>query len=66
VADLLAEIQRRDPRLAPRIRLLDDCSSAVCVPGVVDYTDRAEAAYRGFAAAGMRIVSSTDPSALIA
>jgi len=58
VADLLAEIERRDHRLASRIRLLDDCSSAVCVPGVVDYTDSADAAYRLFAAAGMRIVSS--------
>jgi nicotinamidase-related amidase len=58
VADLLAEIERRDPRLASRIRLLDDCSSAVCVPGVVDYTDSADAAYRRFAAAGMQVVSS--------
>jgi nicotinamidase-related amidase len=58
VADLLAEIERRDPRLASRIRLLDDCSSAVCVPGVVDYTDSADAAYRRFAAAGMQVLSS--------
>jgi nicotinamidase-related amidase len=61
VADLLAEVERRDRTLAGRIRLLDDCSTAVCVPGVVDYTAAAEEAYRGFAAAGMRIVSSTDP-----
>ncbi len=60
VADLLAEIERRDRGLAARIRLLDDCSSAVCVPGVVDYTDSAAAAYRGFAGAGMRIVSSVE------
>ena len=59
VADLLAEIQRRDPGRAGRIRLLDDCSSAVCVPGVVDYTSAADAAYRRFAEAGMRVVSST-------
>jgi nicotinamidase-related amidase len=60
VADLLAEIGRRDPRLASRIRLLEDCSSAVCVPGVVDYTDSADAAYRRFAEAGMQIVRSVD------
>ena len=60
LADLLAEIERRDRKLAGRIRLLGDCSSAVCVPGIVDYTDSADAAYRRFAAAGMQIVSSTD------
>ena len=60
VADLLTEIERRDPGLASRIRLLDDCSSAVCVAGVVDYTDSAAAAYRRFAAAGMQVVSSVD------
>jgi nicotinamidase-related amidase len=58
VADLLAEARRRDPSRAGRIRLLDDCSSAVCVPGVVDYTDAADAAYRRFAEAGMRTLSS--------
>jgi hypothetical protein len=30
------------------------------VPGVVDFTDAAEAAYERFAAAGMRRVKSTD------
>jgi nicotinamidase-related amidase len=60
VADLLAEIEERDRTLAGRVRLLDDCSSAVCVPGVVDYTEAADDAYRRFAAAGMKIVSSRD------
>jgi hypothetical protein len=40
--------------------LLDDCASAVVVPGVVDFTDDAEAAYARFAAAGMRRVRSTE------
>ena len=60
VADLLAEIEARDPSLARRVLLLDDCSSAVCVPGVVDYTDAADDAYRRFAAAGMRRARSTE------
>jgi hypothetical protein len=30
------------------------------IPGVVDYTDQANAAYQRFAAAGMNIVKSTD------
>jgi nicotinamidase-related amidase len=58
VADLLGEIERRDRARARRIWLLEDCSSAVCVPGVVDYTDAADAAYARFAGAGMRIVTS--------
>jgi nicotinamidase-related amidase len=60
VADLLAEIRARDAALARKVILLDDCSSPVVVPGVVDFTDDAEAAYARFAAAGMRRVKSTD------
>jgi nicotinamidase-related amidase len=60
VEDLLSEIRARDPRLARKIVLLDDCSSPVVVPGVADFTDNAEAAYARFAAAGMRRVLSTD------
>jgi nicotinamidase-related amidase len=58
LADLLAEIERRDRRLATRIRLLGDCSSAVCVPGVVDYTEAANAAHARFAQAGMVVIDS--------
>ncbi len=61
VEDLLAEIRARDPRLAQKVVLLDDCTSPVVVPGVVDFTDAAEAAYARFAAAGMRRVLSSDP-----
>ena len=70
VEDLLAEIRARDPRLAERIVLLDDCTSPVVVPGVVDFTDAAEAAYARFAAAGMRRVpvdrARSEPTALAA
>lgn len=62
VEDLLSEIRARDARLARRVSLLDDCSSAVVVPGVVDFTDAAEAAYARFAEAGMHRVNSTDPA----
>ena len=60
VADLLAEIRARDEALARKVILLDDCASAVVVPGVVDFTDDAEAAYARFAAAGMRRLRSTE------
>lgn len=61
VQDLLDDIQATDPELAKKIYLLDDCSSAVVVPGVVDHTEAANEAYARFATAGMHIVKSTDP-----
>ncbi|MGD1901838.1 MAG: isochorismatase [Geitlerinemataceae cyanobacterium] len=58
VRDLLDEIQTRDPSLARRVYLLEDCMSPVVVPDVVDYTDAAEAVFADFAAAGMQRVTS--------
>ena len=60
VQDLLNDINTVDPALAKKVYLLDDCSSPVVVPGVVDHTDAADAAYERFAQAGMNIVRSTD------
>lgn len=60
VQDLLDDIMATDPELAKKVYLLDDCSSAVVVPGVVDHTEAANDAYAGFAKAGMSIVNSTD------
>ena len=51
------------PDLAHKVYLLEDCSSPVVVPGVVDYTDEADAAFERFAEAGMHIVTSTQPVA---
>jgi len=63
VADLLSDIQATDPALAQKVYLLDDCTSPVVVPGVVDFTDQAEQTYRQFAEAGMHRVQSTTPIA---
>jgi nicotinamidase-related amidase len=60
VEDLLSTALHRDPQLARKIYLLEDCSSAVVVPGVIDYTDQADAAYKRFVEAGMHLVRSTD------
>lgn len=60
VNDLLAEIKAIDPALAQQVYLLADCTSPVVIPGVVDYTAQADAAYQRFADAGMNIVRSTD------
>ena len=61
VEDLLREIRKRDGRLAHRVFLLDDCTSAVVVPGVADFTGPAEEAYVRFAEAGMHRTLSTTP-----
>jgi nicotinamidase-related amidase len=58
-ADLLAD----SPEIAPRVYLLEDCSSPVVVPGVVDYTDDADRAFASFAEAGAHVVRSTEPLA---
>jgi nicotinamidase-related amidase len=60
VEDLLTEIQKRDANLAQKIYLLEDCTSPVVVPGIVDYTRQAETAFKRFAEAGMNRVKSTE------
>lgn len=60
VQDLLDDILAVDPGLAKKVHLLEDCSSAVVVSGVVDHTDAANDAYAWFAQAGMKIVKSAD------
>jgi nicotinamidase-related amidase len=61
IADLLVDILLRDKKLAEKVYLLEDCTSPVVVPEVLDYTDQANAAFRRFAEAGMHVVRSTDP-----
>ncbi|WP_066380550.1 isochorismatase [Anabaena sp. CA = ATCC 33047] len=59
IDDLLTEINQIDAGLAKKIYLLEDCTSPVVVPGVVDYTEAADAAFARFAAAGMQIIKSS-------
>jgi nicotinamidase-related amidase len=61
IDDLLRTDSAQVGRLAERMYLLEDCTSPVVVPGVVDYTDEADAAFERFARAGMHVVRSTDP-----
>jgi nicotinamidase-related amidase len=60
IDDLLEDDAVRE-LLAERTYLLEDCTSPVVVPGVVDYTDEADAAFERYKAAGMHVVRSTDP-----
>jgi nicotinamidase-related amidase len=46
--------------LAEKVYLLEDCTSPVVIPGVVDYTEQADEAFQKFADAGMHIVRSSD------
>jgi nicotinamidase-related amidase len=62
IDDLLEDIRvHKDAVLARKVYLLEDCTSPVVVPGVMDYTDQADDAFRRFAEAGMHVVGSTDP-----
>jgi nicotinamidase-related amidase len=61
IDDLLSDEGVRERGLAERTYLLEDCTSPVVVPGAVDYTDEANAAFERYAEAGMHVVRSTDP-----
>lgn len=63
VSDLLEEIQKIDIALAKKVYLVDDLTSPVVVPGIVDYTEPADAVFAKVADAGMHIVESTAPIA---
>lgn len=61
IDDLLNEIFITDKKLGEKVYLLEDCTSPVVIPDVIDYTEQAEEAFQKFADAGMHIVHSTDP-----
>lgn len=61
VEDLLQDEKARAHGLAKRLYLLEDCTSPVVVPGVIDYTDEADAAFQRFAEQGAHLVPSTEP-----
>jgi nicotinamidase-related amidase len=63
IADLLDDVMVHDEQLVRKVHLLEDCTSPVVVPDVIDYTEQADAAFRRFEAAGMHVVRSTMPLA---
>ncbi|UCD72083.1 MAG: hypothetical protein JSW70_03555, partial [Syntrophobacterales bacterium] len=56
IDDLLNEILMVDKKMAEKVYLLEDCSSSVVIPGVIDYTDQADAAFQRYSDAGMHVV----------
>jgi len=61
IDELLQHPDAEEEELARRMYLLEDCTSPIVVPGVVDYTEEADTAVQRFRAAGMHVVRSTDP-----
>lgn len=60
VAWTVEDLLRLAPEIAPRLSLLEDCTSPV-VAGALDFTEQADDAFQRFAAAGAHVVRSTDP-----
>lgn len=63
IEDLLSDPNVVERRLEEKVYLLEDCTSPVVVPGAVDYTDEADAAFARFAESGAHLVSSETPMA---
>jgi nicotinamidase-related amidase len=61
IDDLLSEMAVTDSNLVNKVYLLEDCTSPVVIPDVVDYTDQANEAFQRYADAGMHVINSTDP-----
>lgn len=66
IDDLLNDIVQRDPQLAHKVYLLEDCTTPIVVKApngqvVYDYGPDADAAFDKFRNAGMHVVRSTDP-----
>ena len=61
VSDMLTEIQHTDIELAKKVYLVDDLTSPVVVPGIVDYTEPADEVFAKVSDAGMHVVQSTEP-----
>lgn len=63
ISDLLENLQKNGQISADKFYLLEDCTSPVVIPGVIDYSEQADAAFQRFAAAGVHLVKSSDPIA---
>jgi nicotinamidase-related amidase len=63
IDDLLQSVLKHDSALASKVYLLEDCTSPVVIPDVIDYSNEADAAFKRFTDAGMHVVHSVDPIA---
>lgn len=68
IDDLLNDILQKDPALAQKVYILEDCTTPIVAKApdgsvIYDYTPDADAAFDKFRNAGMHVVTSTDPIA---
>jgi nicotinamidase-related amidase len=63
IDDLLSDPTVQERALEEKVYLLEDCTSSVVVPGAVDYTEEADAAFARFAESGAHLVRSETPLA---
>jgi nicotinamidase-related amidase len=61
ISDLLDDVMAYDRRLVEKVYILEDCTSPVVVPKVVDYTRESDEIFKRFEEAGMHLVQSTTP-----
>ncbi len=61
IDDLLQDFLLKKKHLTEKVYLLEDCTSPVVIPGVIDYSEEADKAFKKFADHGMHIVKSTVP-----
>ena len=61
IQDYLNELKAKDASLVRKVYLPRLFTSPVVIPGVVDYTDKADAAFAQFASEGMHVVSGDEP-----
>ncbi len=61
IDDLLQDFLMKKKHLTEKVYLLEDCTSPVFIPGVIDYSDEANKAFEKFEDSGMHIVKSTTP-----
>ena len=61
IADMLGWLYQKDPKLINKVYLLEDCTDPVIIPGVIDFTDMANAQFEKFRQQGCHIVKSTTP-----
>lgn len=60
ISDLLNEIEKSDPEMSRKVYILEDCTSPVVIPGILDFTDEANQKFEEFKRRGVNIVKSTD------
>jgi nicotinamidase-related amidase len=63
VEDLLSDPNVQERGLDEKVYLLEDCTSSVVVPGLVDHSDEADAAFARFVQSGAHLVRSDTPMA---